>query len=201
MKTSRTWPRVRPSSPTPQVYTTVVSLPRMSPRLQASPSLEFSHTIMQGGLPPGLKHAAYCAWRGSTRRQQQQPQAPETGGGRHSGSRRRRDEGAAQCLPAPAPKGQMQGVWGREHLPAPAPKEQMQGVRGREHLPAPAPKERMQRVRGREHLPAPAHQEQMRGVPRRGGHVDASRCMLLVKTCDLSHGPHVTDPKQSSAQS
>jgi hypothetical protein len=55
------------------------------------------------------------------------------------------------------------------------PKGQMQGVRGREHLPTPAPKEPMQGVRGREHLPAPAHQEQMQGVPRGGGHVDASR--------------------------
>jgi hypothetical protein len=61
----------------------------------------------------------------------------------------------------------------------------------------------MQGVRGGEHLPAPAHQEQVQGVPRGGGHVDPAwrnsrvQRMLLVKTCDLSHGLHVTDPKKS----
>ena len=45
-----------------------------------------------------------------------------------SGSRRRKEEEATQCLSAPAPKEQMQGVRGGEHLRAPAPKEPMQGL-------------------------------------------------------------------------
>jgi hypothetical protein len=102
----------------------------------------------------------------------------------------------------------------------------MQGVRGGD-LPAPAPKEHMQGVRGRASASTSAKGANTRGA---GGRASAStsaaganariaarrrtrRCrpawrssrgqrMLLVKTCDVSHGPHVTDGRrQTSVQS
>jgi hypothetical protein len=113
--------------------------------------------------------------RGRSRRSRRRTRrASRAGGSRRRGqaaeARRARRSGgrcaqeAAQFLPTPAQKEQMQGVRGREHLPAPARKERMQGVQGGEHLPAPARKEEMQGVRGRGHLPVQAPKEPMQGV-------------------------------------
>ena len=93
--------------------------------------------------------------------------------------------------------------WRAQESSAPAPKEQIHVVKKSIR----AMEVGWVAVERRAARPAPAHQEQMQGVLiaemrrtrrcRLAWRSSREQRMLLVKTCDLSHGSQVTDPKQS----